>query len=98
MACRLEPQSRLTVVPAAELGRPAIRATRPGDVEALFALLLGVAQHDVFDFGRIDAAALDQRLDDGHGQIVAADVAEDALFFVRPTDRGSQTIDDHGTF
>ena len=86
------------VAPPVALGRPAIKATRPGDIETLLALLLGVAQHDVFDLGRVDAAALDQGLDDGHGQIVAADVAEDTFFLMGPADRGSQAIDNHGTF
>jgi len=61
-----------------------------GDIESLLALLLGVAQHDVFDLMRIDAAALDHGLDDGDGQVVAADVAENSLILVRPADRRAQ--------
>ena len=42
--------------------QPGHQADDAGDVEPLLALLLRVAQHDVFDLGRIDAGALDERL------------------------------------
>jgi hypothetical protein len=98
IACKLEPHSRLTVVPAASAGQAGHQGHRPGDVQALLALLLRIAQHDVFDFGRIDAGAIDQRADDGDGQVVAADVAKDAFsLWARPM--GVRTaIDNHGMF
>ena len=58
-----------------------------GGVHALLALLLGIAQHDVFDFGRVDAGALDEGFDHLHGQVVGADLAKDALVLVGPANR-----------
>ncbi len=69
-----------------------------GGVHALLALLLRIAEHDVFDFGRVDAGALDEGLDDRHGQVVGADVAKDALVFVGPANGRSHAIDNHGAF
>ena len=71
---------------------------RAGGVEALLALLLRVAQHDVFDFAGVDAGSLDQRADDVHGQIVGPHVAEHALLLVGPADRRAHAVDDHGVF
>ena len=43
-------------------GQPGHQADDAGHVEPLLALLLRVAEHDVFDLGGIDAGALDERL------------------------------------
>ena len=67
------------------------------DVEGLFALLLGVAHHNVFDFRRIDASPIDQRLDHGHGQIIRANVTEDA-FSLCPAYGRSHAIDHYCVF
>ena len=77
-------------------GEPAIRPTVAGDVEPLLALLLRVAEHDVFDLGRIDAGPLDERADHRHGEIVGADVAKDALLRVRPANRRATAINNDG--
>ena len=98
MACKLEPQSRLTVVPAAELGRPAISATGRATLKPCSPCCCVLPSTT----SSISAGSMPLRStsasDDGHGQIVAADVAKDAFFFMRPADGSSQAIDDHGTF
>ena len=86
------------MVPPVCVARPAIRPDDAGGVEPLLALLLGVAQHDVFDLVGVDAGALDQGLDHLHGQVVGADVAKDPLLFVGPANRRADAIDNHGAF
>ncbi len=97
---RLQARAAQAVDRGAGRGDREIRHQRhvTGRVEALLALLLRVAQHQVFDLGRIDARALDNRLDDGHRQVVAANVAEHALVLVRPANGGPHRIDYDGSF
>ena len=84
---------------AARLDRqPGHQADRAGDVEPLLALLLRVAEDDVFDRGRIDAAALDERAHHGDGQVVGADVAKDALLRMSPANRRATGINNNGGF
>ena len=78
--------------------QPGHQADGAGDVESLLALLLRVAEHDVFDRGRIDAGALDERAHHGDGQIVGADVAKHALLRMGPANRRAATIDNDGGF
>ena len=70
---------------------------RAGDIQPLLARLLRVAEHHVFDLGRIDAGPLDERLDAGDGQIVAPHVAEPAPLLVRPADGRADAVDDDGS-
>ena len=88
----------MTVAPPASTGETRHQPDRAGDVESLLALLLRVAEHDVFDRGRVDAGPLDQRADHGDGQIVGADVAKDALLRMRAADRRATAINDNGSF
>ena len=74
------------------------QADRAGDVQPLLALLLRVAEHDVFDRGRVDAGPLDERADDGDGEVVGANVAKDALLRMRSANRRATTINDDGSF
>ena len=87
IACRLLPHRRLTVAPPRFDRQPGHQADGAGDVEPLLALLLRVAQHDVFDRRRIDAGPLDERAHHRHGQVVGADVAKDALLRMSPANR-----------
>ncbi len=69
-----------------------------GDVQPLLALLLRIAEDYVFDFFRVDAAALHQGFDDRHGQIVAAHVAVHALLLAGAADGSADCGDDDGAF
>ncbi len=51
----------------------------PGHVEALLALLLRVAEHNVLNNGGIDSRALDERTHHGNGQVVGTHIAKRAL-------------------
>ena len=88
----------MTVAPPASTGKPGHQADGAGDVEPLLALLLRVAEDDVFDRGRIDAGPLDERADHGDGQVVGADVAKDALLRMGPANRRAAAIDNDGGF
>jgi hypothetical protein len=61
-------------------------------------LLLGVTEHDVFDLAGGDARSLNEGLDYRHSEVVRADVAEVAFFFVCPTDWSADTVDNNGVF
>ena len=79
-------------------GEAGHQADHASDIKSLFALLLRVAEHDVFDGRGIDAGALDERADDGHGEIVGADVAKDALLRVSAANRRAAAINYNGGF
>ena len=78
-ACKLLPQSRLTVAPPASTGSPAIKPTVRATLKPCSRCLLRVAKHDVFDRGRVDAGALDERAHHGDGHVVGTHVAKRAL-------------------
>jgi hypothetical protein len=61
-------------------------------------LLLRIAQEQVFDFGGVDTGALDDGLDHGHGQVVAADIAKDAFFFMRAADGRANPVNNDCVF
>ena len=67
----------------------------PADVAAEFAPLLGRPQDHVLDRGRIDPAPLDDSLHDRGGEFVAANMAKQPAFRMRPADRRAEAADDH---
>ncbi len=62
-------------------------------VAVLLAGTVGVAEHDVVDEGRVDAAARDRLADDEGGQVVGPDGAERAAV---PADGRAHGADDPG--
>ena len=71
-------QSRLTVTPATESGRPGEQRGEAGDVPVVLARLVRAAEPDVLDLGRGDAGALDRRRDGDRGEVVGTDPGEPA--------------------
>jgi hypothetical protein len=85
---------RLQTAPAESIDRRAAglnwearhQSDGTGHVETLLALLLNIAQNDIFDDGRVDAAPLDYCADYSHSQIIGPDVAVHAFLGVGATD------------
>src|ERR1700712_62502 len=84
--------------PASFDGETGHQPNRTSHVEPLFALLLHVAEHDVFDNGNIDAATLNDRTNDRDGQVIGPDFAEYAPLGVGATDRRAAGFDYDGGF
>ena len=72
------------------------QADRAGHVEALFALLLGVAQYNVLDRARVNSRSRDERANDLDGKVVGADVAKNTLFGVRPANGRATAVNYDG--
>jgi len=84
--------------PASFDGQPGHQTDGTGHIETLLALLLRIAEYDVFDGGRIDPAALDDRAHDSDGEIIGADISKDALFRVSPPDGRATSFNNNGGF
>ena len=83
-------QSRLTVMPGNGDGQPGEQAGHAGDVAVVFAGLVGGAENDLVDRGRVDAGARDEFSDDQRGQIVGAHLRERSPV---SADRGADAAD-----
>ena len=83
-ACCDEPHCRSTVVPGTSSGKPAtsqqVRAMSP----ACGPMRVDAAEHDVVDRGRVDAGALDERLDRVGAEVGGVDLRQAAA---APPDR-----------
>ena len=79
MACMDEPQKRLTVMPATEIGKSGQNDDQTRHIEALFAFGKGAAQDQVFDVMRVDAGFFDESLDNLRCEIVRSDFNEAAF-------------------
>jgi hypothetical protein len=64
----------------------------------LLALLLRVAQHDVFDRRRVDAASFYESAHHSYSQIIGADVSKNALLRMGSANRRAAGIDYYSGF
>ena len=93
IACSPDPHSRLTVCPPTSTGKSGEEQRHPGDVAVVLAGLVGAAEDDVLDERRVDAGAVDDRAQDGGGEIVRPDARERAAV---AADRRADGLDDPG--
>jgi hypothetical protein len=70
----------------------------PANIKALFFLLLGVAEDDVFNRRGIDAGPLDDGANDRGGEIVGTNVAKDAALRMGPPNRRPAAVNDYWSF
>ena len=75
------------------LGVAGDQPARTRDVTGLRTDAVDVAEHDVLDRGRVDAGALDERLDRVAAQVGGMDLRESAT---PPADRRADRFDDVG--
>ena len=96
-ACKLLPHKPIDRRAARLDGHACHQPDRPGDIQPLLALLLRVAEHDVFDHRRVDARPLHERAHHRDGEVVGADIAKDTLLRMRPPNRRPTTINNNSS-
>ena len=93
-ACCDEPHWRSMVVPGHLLGQAGGEPARAGDVAGLRADGVDAAEHDVVDGDRVDAGALDERLERRGAPRSAGWTCDEPA--AAPADRGADGVDDVG--
>ena len=74
-------------------GVPGNEERHARNVAVVFAGLVGTAQDHIVDVGGVDAAAGNERLEDGGGKVVGANASERAAV---ATEGGAQRLNDPG--